>query len=145
MEKDNNFLLGLSTGGRGVCLVYLNNKKIFQAAASLSGDFDQSTMPGDRIMTAVYGKYENFPERWTGSDNIQKRISEWEIPVYLGHGQKDKIVPFSQTLEFYKALKKSKPELEIAFHDPKEEGHDYKYWDSETISVFEFFKKHLKN
>lgn len=134
-----NYLLGLSTGGRGVALVSLGNPGLFRAGASLSGDFDQSAIPGDRLMTAVYGPFARFRDRWIGEDNAQKRIAEWKMPVYLSHGRMDRVVPFSQTETFYRALRKAWPDLTVVFHDPDGAGHDYAYWGSELGPVFDFF------
>lgn len=133
-----NAVMGLSTGGRGAVLIALYNIKIFKAAASLSGDFDQTRMPQDKLMTAVYGPYNQFKERWETIDNPYFMIPQWDIPLYLGHGTRDTVVPFNQTKIFYEALKKSKPTLNIVFHSCAC-GHDFAYWDSEVVPVLEFF------
>lgn len=139
IRGNRNFLLGLSTGARGVALVTLQNPGLFTAGAALSGDYDQSAMPRDRLMTKVYGAYDAFPERWTGKDNPRKRISEWTMPIYLGHGHKDAVVPFSQTKTFYEALKTAHPALMIRFNEPAQAGHDFTYWASELPAVIDFF------
>jgi len=80
-----NTILGLSTGGRGVALIALQNPGLFVAGASLSGDFSQEHMPEDRLMTAVYGAFAKFPKRWIGteSDNPQAQVRDWQMPLYL--------------------------------------------------------------
>ncbi|MCX8123190.1 MAG: alpha/beta hydrolase-fold protein [Spirochaetes bacterium] len=138
LEYQFNAVMGLSTGGRGAVLTALYNKGIFKAAASLSGDFDQTRMPNDKLMAAVYGPYEKFKVRWQTADNPYYMIDQWEIPLYLGHGTKDGIVPFEQTKIFYETLKKSKPECTIIFNQPAN-GHDFIYWNSEVVPVLEFF------
>ncbi len=136
-----NFIMGLSTGGRGAALVALSCTNLFKGVASISGDFDQSKMPKDRIMTMVYGNFSDFPDRWINSDNPQAKISLWNIPIYLGHGRADKIVPFNQTEIFYKTLQSNHPNLKIKFNDPKTSGHDFTYWNSEVKPIFEFFNQ----
>ena len=106
-QGDNNTLLGLSTGGRGVALIALENPGLFVAGASLSGDFSQENTPEDRLMTAVYGSFNKFPERWKGRDNPMARVSEWKMPLYLAHGTADDIVPEEQSRLFYQVLVKS--------------------------------------
>jgi len=138
-KSEKNFVMGLSTGGRGAAILGLSRPEIFSAAASISGDFDQVAMPKDRLMTSTYGKYEENKERWETIDNIHRNASAWKIPIYLGHGQKDKVVPFLQTKNFYLKLKELHPNLKIVFNDPKDAEHDYKYWDSEVESIFQFF------
>ena len=137
-NNQKNYLLGLSTGGRGVALIALRKPKLFNAAAALSGDFDQTKMPQDNLMKGFYGDYTMFPERWEGKDNPQMQIKDFKTPIYLGHGKLDKIVPPTQTLEFYKALQQANPALKIILHMPNA-AHDYAYWGSETKAVLDFF------
>ncbi|MDX2303058.1 MAG: prolyl oligopeptidase family serine peptidase [Microscillaceae bacterium] len=137
-NNQKNYLLGLSTGGRGVALIALERSDLFKAGAALSGDFDQTQMPQDRLMIGFYGSYQQFPERWKGEDNPQMQIAKFQIPLYLGHGKQDKIVPPEQTLHFYEALKKAHPQLNLKLNMP-DAGHDYAYWDSELKAVLEFF------
>jgi S-formylglutathione hydrolase FrmB len=139
-KGETHFVMGLSTGGRGAVILALNYPHLFKGVASFSGDFDQSKMPKDRLMTSVYGNYEIYPERWLGKDNPQNRLNEWNLPIYLGHGKADKIVPFDQTKNFYESLKKSKPNLKIIFNEPANSGHDYIYWESEVKPSFDFFE-----
>lgn len=134
-----SFLLGLSTGGRGVALVHLANPGLFTAGAALSGDFDQTAMPADRLMTSVYGSYYAFRERWSGIDNPRTMIRSWSMPLYLGHGRRDTVVPFSQTEDFYLALKEAHPKLRLIFNAPESAGHDFAYWGSELRPVIDFF------
>lgn len=76
LPNQNNTLLGLSTGGRGVALIALENPGLFVAGASLSGDFSQENTPDERLMTAVYGSFYQEPLRWKGRDNPMARVSE---------------------------------------------------------------------
>ena len=54
-EGDNNYVLGLSTGGRGAALLCLDKPKIFKKGAALSGDFNQESIPKDKLTRVVYG------------------------------------------------------------------------------------------
>lgn len=136
-----NFVMGLSTGGRGAVLIGLTKSDVFKGVATLSGDFDQASMPKDNLMTLTYGAYTEFQERWETVDNAHRKASEWKLPIYIGHGQADKIVPFSQSKSFYEVLKNTHKSLKIIFNDPKTAGHDYKYWDAEVDPVFDFFSE----
>ena len=139
IKGGKNFVMGLSTGGRGAAILGYTKPDIFSAAASISGDFDQATMPKDRLMTGSYGSYEENKERWETVDNVHRNAKDWKIPIYLGHGQADKISPFIQTKNFYLKLKELHPNLKMIFNDPKDAEHDYKYWDSEVDPIFQFF------
>lgn len=138
---DKNFLLGLSTGGRGVLLVSLQNQGLFIAGATLSGDSNQFLMPEDRLMAGQYGPYEKFKDRWLTVDNPEEaaKNGKWKMPLYIGHGKADKVSPFDQSRSLYYTLKNKYPDLKVIFNEPENEGHDFKYWGSEIKPVFEFF------
>ncbi|MGC9505483.1 prolyl oligopeptidase family serine peptidase [Baaleninema sp.] len=136
-----NTLIGLSTGGRGVALVALENPGLFVAGASFSGDFSQDNTPDDRLMTAVYGYYNQYPERWTGRDNPQRRVSEWQMPLYLAHGTADDIVPESQSYGFYQALVNSGAGNRVEYHPVEGAGHNFYFWGSQLRPAFEFFER----
>lgn len=142
LNSDNpNFLFGISTGARGVVAVAENTTNIFIAGAALSGDYDQTLLPNDNLMKGMYGDYEKFPERWKGSDNLSLNASKVEIPLYLGHGADDKVVPTNQTTLFYNALVDTKKEITHQLKIASKQAHDYHYWDSETDAILGFFEK----
>ena len=136
--SSRNLLVGLSTGARGVALLSLDIPKLFRGAAALSGDYDQSLLPNDRLMTGYYGSYYRFKKRWQTVDNVLYRLKDFCIPIYLGHGSADKTCTPVQTRLLYDSLKKQQPQLEIRLHMP-EAGHDYYYWNSEVGNILNFF------
>jgi hypothetical protein len=137
-----NFLLGLSTGGRGVALVSLQNPGLFTAGAALSGDYNQLDLPRDNLMIGLYGLYGRFRERWSAVDNPYQAASDgkWEMPIYLGHGDSDRVVPVEQSRRFAGLLTKKYPELKMRYCEAKGQGHDFVYWNSELEGVFSFFE-----
>lgn len=138
LPGQHNTLLGLSTGGRGVALIALENPGLFVAGASLSGDFSQENTPEDRLMTAVYGSFSQFRSRWVGRDNPQARAAEWRMPFYLAHGMSDDIVPESQSRLFAEALQQQSSVLKVEYHPVAGAGHDYPFWGSQLETVFKF-------
>ena len=139
-DKENNFIVGLSTGARGVALVLLDLPSLFKGAAALSGDYNQSDMPNDKLSTGYYGAFKKFKNRWDTVDNPLHRIREFSTPLYLGHGTDDKIVPPRQTKVFYDSLVKYHPKLKIKLNMPKA-CHDYQYWRSEVDNILTFFSE----
>lgn len=141
-----NYLLGLSTGGRGVVMVALQNPGLFRAGAALSGDFDQTTESSDRLMTAVYGDFRQHPRRWVETDNpvaaIQKSSgAAWSMPLYIAHGAEDRIVPPSHSRWLFDAIRKAKPPgFPVVLHEKPKAGHDYGFWSGELEHVFRFFQ-----
>ncbi|MDY6937443.1 MAG: alpha/beta hydrolase-fold protein [Cyanobacteriota bacterium] len=141
----HNALLGLSTGGRGVALIALENPGLFVVGASVSGDFSQENTPDDRLMSAVYGSFARFRERWTGRDNPQKRVEEWQMPLYLAHGTADDIVPESQSRLFYQALVKTHGDrIPIRYNPVEGAGHDYTFWGGQLDEIFEFLDRKFR-
>ncbi|TVQ41835.1 MAG: alpha/beta hydrolase [Gloeocapsa sp. DLM2.Bin57] len=142
LPGQNNTLLGLSTGGRGVALIALSNPDLFVAGASLSGDFSQENMPTDNLMRAVYGDREEFGDRWLGVDNPQARIAEWKMPLFLTHGTADEVVPESQSRLFYEKYRELHGNNQIIEYYPREgAGHDYDFWNSQLEAIFNFWEK----
>ena len=140
LSTEKNYIIGLSTGGRGVALVALDKPELFTACAALSGDYDQAQMPTDRVMAGFYGSFATQAKRWQNEDNVLARIAEWKTPIYIGHGKKDVIVPPEQSKLFYDAIKKNHPNLNIKLNMPTNNAHDYKYWDSEVDNMLKFFE-----
>lgn len=137
----HNYIVGLSTGARGVALVTLYKPGLFAAGAALSGDYDQRLITNDNLMRGIYGEYETFKERWEGEDNPTVHAGKFNTPLYLGHGMDDDVVPPAQTEVFYKALHRMHPELQLVLHMAPNKGHDYGYWNSEVDDMFSFFER----
>jgi len=140
-EGDRNFIFGVSTGGRGAALLALENPTIFKAAACLSADFDHSKLLDEPINNGYYGSIKLFPERWTGKDNIQNRIEEFKTGLFLAHGEKDRICPVSQTINFDSELKEKN--LKISYKtviDPQGD-HSYTWWGKQILPVIDFFNQ----
>lgn len=141
LEGENNFILGLSTGGRGSSLLCLDLPNIFKRGASLSGDYNQASIPKDNLMRIFYGSYASQKDRWSGEDNVVYQIDRFTVPFYIGHGLKDKVCPPAQSMEFYDSLKVHQPELDVVLHIDSTARHDYNYWGSEVDNVLGFFLK----
>lgn len=141
LARQNNYILGLSTGAHGAALIALDRPNLFNAIAALSGDYDQTKIPNDPLIVMYYGNYKNNTKRWTEVDNVLWQIKNWNTPIYLGHGQMDKVVPPAQTRLFYDSLLLHFDSAKVQLNEPKTMAHDYKYWGSETEAVLQFFKK----
>jgi S-formylglutathione hydrolase FrmB len=139
LSNGNNYIVGLSTGARGVALLLLDMPELFTGAAALSGDYNQSMMTTDNLMKGYYGEYEMFKHRWDNVDNPFYRINEFRTPIYLGHGTADKVVPTDQTIRFHASLLKAHPQMKMKLNLPVA-GHDYGYWESEVDNILKFFE-----
>lgn len=142
LPEQNNFAVGLSTGGRGAAVCALARPDIFKAVATLSGDFDQSKIPNDKVMIGYYGEYAKFQERWKTKDNIIHQIKHWKVPVYIGHGKLDPLVPYQQSELLYKALQEHCPDVPVQYHLSPVHAHNYTYWESEVDAILAFFQRY---
>jgi len=142
LATQNNFIVGLSTGARGVALICIDCPKLFRGAAALSGDYQQGEIPHDNLCIGYYGPYSKFKQRWLNVDNVIRYIDKFKTPIYLGHGIYDKVCTAYQTKLFYKELKKTNAKLKVKLNLPKA-SHDYKYWASEVDNILEFFDEIL--
>lgn len=139
-KESPNYLLGFSTGARGAMAIALDQPEIFKAAVLISGDYDQTLMKDDNLMNFFYGDYESFSQRWTGSDNLLRNASKLKMPVFIAHGMKDPIVPFQQSDTLVKTLQKLN-NVKVVFDFPENQGHDFKFIDSELDNIVKFFNE----
>jgi len=144
LPTQKNFAVGLSTGARGVAVVVLAKPELFKAVAALSGDYEQTKIPQDRVHIGYMGSYQQFPKRWAEEENIVFQIKKWQTPIYIGHGKLDKVCPYQQSQLFYEAIVKNHPKLTVKLSLPAQYAHDYRYWDSEVENILAFFRQFLK-
>ncbi|MFT5859949.1 MAG: S-formylglutathione hydrolase FrmB [Flavobacteriaceae bacterium] len=137
LTEQPNFTLGLSTGARGATLLALDMPELFDGCAALSGDFDQSAFPKDNLYIGYYGQMSQFKDRWTVDDNIITAIDKLEVPMYVGHGTKDKVVDIQHSNLFVKAMEIAGKEYE--YHIDDTAGHTYSYWNSEVGAMLDYF------
>jgi len=147
------YVMGLSTGGRGAMLLSLEHPEAFQGVASLSGDYDPTLTPNDNLMINCLGKFESFPSRWRGSNNISNRIGSLQIPCYVAHGETDKVVSVNQAKILYSAYQQAIKEkgatgngqaigpLKLSITAG---AHDYQFWGEQGLQALEFFEKQSK-
>ncbi len=137
----NNFIMGLSTGAHGSGLIVEDNPHLFKACALLSGDYDQTALPMDLVFIATYGRYQQFPQRWK-TDNVVSEIHNFSIPVFIGHGLQDPIIPISQSKMLEKKLKELHPkQIIVTSYLPGR--HDYKFWDLQSQPILSFFSDQI--
>lgn len=136
--EQNNFVMGLSTGARGAVLLALDLPELFSACGALSGDYDQSKYTKDNLYNGYYGPFAKFPDRWIGKDNAITSIKKLTVPVYIAHGEQDKIVPIPYSQQLFVELQESGNEKSILNVNPTA-GHTYSFWNSEVDAVLSFF------
>lgn len=140
-------IMGNSTGGRGAILAAARNPELFGAAAGLSGDYDPVSMPRNRILTSVYGSYKEHEQRWQTVDNPMYLADGLKsVPLFLGHGDKDQVVPKEQSLIFavrLNQLEKGKGKHIRVNKIYPYKMHNWEFWARALYDVMGFFDENL--
>jgi putative tributyrin esterase len=149
-ERELTGVFGISTGARGAILLASLHVSMFGAAAGLSGDYDSLSMKNDRLLTSVYGPFDRHASRWEEEADIMRLAKNLkDTPVFLGHGERDAVVPCAQTkmlAEKLKELHDREGGYELVFDREKgvKAGHDWTYWAGMVPEVMGFFDRSLK-
>jgi len=147
------FVMGLSTGARGALLLALEHPEAFRGCAGLSGDYNPLLMKNDNLMINCLGKSDEVPWRWCGTNNIERRVNAFRVPLFLAHGTADQVVPWQQTESLFKAMESSvnfqkrastfhKNHADVGFVRTlflKGAGHNYSFWNEAGLKVLDYF------
>ena len=135
-------LWGGSYGGYLTALGLARDSDLFAAGVDLHGVHDWS----QRISGASWIDY--------GSRDAQKvaleaspvgSVQKWRSPVLLIHGDDDRNVSFSQTVDLARRLREQKVEFEqIVFPDDVHDFLLHRHWLRAYAAAADFFDRHLK-
>lgn len=137
LPEGRTFVLGLSTGGRGVVMLLAHTGTLFRAGAALSGDFDPHLNPNDPLLKGWYGPYS---ERWDRVDNPLRLLPQVQVPLFLAHGVQDDIVPYQHTQTLHQLWQKFHPDLPCPLYLDPTGRHDFAFWEKYGRKAIEFFQ-----
>lgn len=143
-------IAGTGTGARGALLVAASYPDMFGAAAGLSGFYDVMALTQNRTLSAVYGRFSDFRDRWLHDDNIlELAVNLEKTPVFLAHGDKDTTVPIEQSrllgIRLNLLHKKKGAGYYVDYREARNQSHEWKLWRSLTGDMMAFFNAHLNN
>lgn len=141
LPEQNNFVMGLSTGGRGAFIIAQENSGIFSGGASLSGDYDQSAFPGDNLYRGFFG---TNPAGWSEDENPMSFVKSWSVPMYFAHGESDSVVSVKHQLILEEIKKEHNNAPGWIFRIEEDAGHDYHFWGQQVESIINFFLRILE-
>jgi dipeptidyl aminopeptidase/acylaminoacyl peptidase len=134
-------LWGGSYGGYLTALGLARNSDLFAAGVDLHGVHDWST----RRFRSLAGTESPDVIKKAKDSSPVSSVEKWKSPVLLIHGDDDRNVDFSQTVDLVQRLRAQKVEFEqIVFPD---EIHDFllhRHWLEAYEAGVEFFDRHLK-
>jgi N-acyl-D-aspartate/D-glutamate deacylase/dipeptidyl aminopeptidase/acylaminoacyl peptidase len=135
-------LWGGSYGGYLTALGLARNSDLFAAGVDLHGVHDWSV----RISSATYIEYgERDAVKIARDASPVSSVDKWRSPVLLIHGDDDRNVAFSQTVDLARRLREQKVEFEQIIYP--DEVHDFllhRHWLEIYEAASKFFDKHLK-
>ena len=145
-RREDNYIAGLSMGGRGVCVYAFNRPEKFAAAAILSAapremDFMKETEPQMYARTLLSVKNHGGMEAYRQSYEYTWRIAEekaatHELPrLYFCTGTEDHLYPA------YEHFKQHAMEigLEATFEEIPGYRHEWRFWDLAIQKSIAFF------
>ncbi|MGH9852034.1 MAG: prolyl oligopeptidase family serine peptidase, partial [Blastocatellia bacterium] len=135
-------LWGGSYGGYLTALGLARNSDLFAAGVDIHGVHDWSL----RISGANWVDYGNRDAAKIAFESSPvSSVEKWRSPVLLIHGDDDRNVAFSQTVDLVRRLREQKVELETIVYP--DEIHDFllhRHWLEIYDAAAKFFDKHLK-
>jgi dipeptidyl aminopeptidase/acylaminoacyl peptidase len=117
-------IVGWSYGGYAALMSAIEKPKLFRCVASIAGVSDpralsehQGNFVDGRTARELIGSSTD-EVRLAGSP--MQRVGELSVPVLLAHAERDLAVPFSQSAEFAKALRRARKSVEFARYEAAE-------------------------
>ncbi len=142
-----NYLIGLSTGARGVARVAWVTDTLFAAGVALSGDYAH-TDTTDKLLIQSYGSYSAHRARWA-MDEPLRAVGAMRVPLYLAHAGDDRIVPQAQTVAYAYELMQAQAERlpngrrSMLMLQPSG-GHTWAYWNAELLRAVPWLLRHRR-
>lgn len=158
------FLSGDSSGGHTALMTLLTyNQRLFDEDQSplppLKGCIDLYGPTHFLTMNDWYSKYDAFEEKnivdLMGTKHLDEKLLKIASPIYyinehislppifILHGSKDHVVPFTQSVELYNLLKAKHFDVEFARVKDADHGRSIFYSDDVYHSIEDFLKRHL--
>ncbi|MDT7806321.1 MAG: hypothetical protein QOJ70_134 [Acidobacteriota bacterium] len=135
-------LWGGSYGGYLTALGLARDSDLFAAGVDLHGVHDWS----QRISTASWIDYNNRDAQKVALESSPVgSMTKWRSPVLLIHGDDDRNVSFSQTVDLARRLREQNVEFEqLVFPDDIHDFLLHRHWLAAYTAAADFFDRHLK-
>lgn len=148
-SREKTAIIGYGTGARGAVLTGARYSGDIKYIGAMSGYYDNQTQTRNRQLSAVYGDYKMFKERWINSDNYEKLSGNLKNSVlFASHGTDDFIFAFEQSSQMLgiqmNIVKKKNPSFRFIFLEQRSAMHTWIAWNRAIPIMIEFFKKEEK-
>ena len=147
-KREDNFIAGLSMGGRGTCVYAFNHPELFAGAAILSAaprdvDWDRENNP--QMFSRTQGSIKNrgglkaylksYENTWRVLDEAVEKGVDLRKP-FFACGKDDML--YEGFLHFKEHAKEIG--LKAKFYEVKGYKHEWRFWDLSIQKALEFFK-----
>ena len=154
-KKEDNYIAGLSMGGRGVLSYILKYPDLFNAGGVFSYvPTDSSTWDwkGDNPKQRMGMSYLRFRNRVKNAGGKEEYLKEYDTYRQFFDMGKKKTLPKllftcgDQDSLYYKKFcifkaECEKEKLDVRFMEEKGYAHEWRFWDDSLKAAFEFFKE----
>ena len=126
VDSHRLFIRGGSAGGY-TTLAALASRAIFRGAANYYGVADITALAADthkfesRYMEQLVGKYPEEKQIWEERSPIHA-VDKIKTPLIIFQGENDAVVPKSQSIQIYEALKQKNIPVELHIYPEEEHG-----------------------
>lgn len=147
-RPEDNFIAGLSMGGRGALMLGLRHPEYFGAIGSMSfvpyrleHDRQAPVLPVQRMENVIAnagGWQEYCASDYNLWDRLQERSRQGSLmPIYLSMGDRDFYYPYWKEFEQHPAAENPNVYRRLVHGY----GHEWPFWDQELPRLIEFFLK----
>ena len=148
-KREDNYIAGLSMGGRGTCVYAFNHPEKFAGAAILSAnpsDFNKMKTSGspmwERMKKSAInfeGGEEEFLNSYQNTVKVlrEKVASGVKLPkIFIGAGEEDQMImkDFPATKELFKELG-----IDAEYYTVPGLRHEWRYWDMAIEKALDYF------
>jgi len=147
LKRESTGIMGVEAGAHGALLTACYYPNRFKAAAGISGYYDPTAMPNNKMLEAVYGSYKMFPARWENDASPLTLAEKLKgVHVFLYHGLKYDVYQPEQSRIMaikIKQLQKKIPEYSIAYKENKNGSKGWVHWSGHVSDVMSFMNENL--
>ncbi|MFW5771145.1 MAG: alpha/beta hydrolase [Spirochaetota bacterium] len=147
-DREKTGIFGFGMGARGAFMTAAMYPRLFIAVGGLAGYYDKQSVIRNRSFTAVYGKYQDFKDRWKEKDNLITMVkSMTDFNVFIAHGNKDPFSPIGQSRLIairFKQLDRRKGDITMQYVEKKYKVHDWEFCRASLNQMMYFFDESLE-
>ena len=146
-KRESTGIMGAEAGAHGALIVACYYPNRFKSAAGISGFYDPTAMPNNKMIEAVYGSYKMFQDRWENEASPLTLAEKLKgVHVFLYHGLKyDSYQPEQSRVMAIriKQLQKKFSDYSITYKENKGGSKGWIHWSYQVSDIMNFMNDNL--